>query len=311
MWLLQYVWGGTAEMIPTCFSNYYSMIPLLNEVAEWSLLRKWALSEVYRVKLATGESQIIKWGGSEMAGEAGIYRNVLYPLQIKAPQIFEYLQLKDSGVMIMEDVGENNLEQQPHPAHFLEASRELARLRVTATANLERMLSKKVFDNYSVAMENFLKLLDDLLKSKQLAETGILFKIKKVLPRHLERLYQTVPISIVHHDYHAKNLLVQDNGIMPIDWSLAYLSPHLGDLYCLIKEARAWSNLSREEVISAYLDVTDLQIDHLNWQLQIGGLCWLIKTLHWLVYGGTDIIPGSEAWIPDLLKDVERLYQEM
>jgi hypothetical protein len=48
----------------------------------------------------------------------------------------------------------------------------------------------------------------------------------------------------------------------------------------------------------------------LDWQLRIGGLCWLIKTLRWLVYGGTDIIPGSDSWIPDLLKDVEHLYQE-
>lgn len=287
------------------------MIPLLNEVAEWSLLRKWALSEVYRVKLTTGESRIIKWGGSEMAGEAGIYRNLVHPLQIKAPQIFEFVQLKDSGIMVMEDVGEKNLEQQPHPAYFLEASRELARLRVSATAKLERMLSKRVIDTYSVSMENFLAILDDLLKSKKLAEARVLLKLKKVLPRHLERLYQMVPNSIVHHDYHAKNLVIQDNGITPIDWPNSYISPHLEDLYCLITEAHAWSNLSSEEVLSAYIDVTDLKIDHLNWQLQIGGLCWLIKTLHWLVYGGTDIIPGSETWIPDLLKDLENLYQEI
>ncbi|UQZ87616.1 serine/threonine protein kinase [Paenibacillus konkukensis] len=297
-------------MIPTRFSDYCSKIPLLNEVAEWTLLRKWALSEVYRVTFATGETRIIKWGGNEMAGEAGIYRNLVHPLQIKAPQIFEFVQLRDSGVMIMEDAGDNNLEQQPQPAHFLEASRELARLRVSATASLER-LPKKVIDTYSVSMETFLELLNDLLKSKKLAETKVLLKLKKVLPRHLERLYRMVPTSIVHHDYHAKNLLIQDNGIMPIDWSIAYLSPHLGDLYCLITEARAWSNLSREEMISAYLEVTDLQMDHLNWQLRTGGLCWLIKTLRWLVYGGTDIIPESETWIPGLLKDVEHLYREI
>jgi hypothetical protein len=98
---------------------------------------------------------------------------------------------------------------------------------------------------------------------------------------------------------------------MPIDWSIAYLSPHLGDLYCLVTEAHVWSSLSSEEMISAYLDVADLHIDDLNWQLRIGGLCWLIKTLRWLFYGGTDIISGSEAWIPDLLKDVENLYQEL
>ncbi|GIO85583.1 hypothetical protein J25TS5_25150 [Paenibacillus faecis] len=160
-------------MIPTCFSDYCSMIPLLNEVTEWSLLRKWTLSEVYRVKLATGETRIIKWGGSEMAGEAGIYRDLVHPLQLKAPQIFEFVQLKDSGVMIMEDAGEKNLEQQPQPAHFLEASRELARLRVRAAANLERMIPKKIIDTYSVSMNNFLGLLNDLLESKKVAEKDV------------------------------------------------------------------------------------------------------------------------------------------
>lgn len=298
-------------MIPTCFSAYCTMIPMLNEVAEWSLLRKWALSEVYRVKLNSGESRIIKWGGSEMAGEAAIYQNLVHPLQIKAPKIFEFIQLKDSGVMIMEDAGEKNLEQQPQPEYFLEASKELARLRVTATADLERMIPRKIIDAYSVSTGDFLQLLDDLLKSKKLAENKVLLKVKRVLPHHLEQLYQLVPSSLVHHDYHAKNILIQDNGIMPIDWSIAYLSPHLGDLYCLITEARAFSNLSREDIISAFLDVTDLDIDDLNWQVRIGGLCWLIKTLRWLVYGGTDIIPESEAWIPDLLNDVENLYQEL
>ncbi|WP_167859296.1 phosphotransferase [Paenibacillus cymbidii] len=298
-------------MLPTRFSDYCSMIPLLNEVTEWSLLRKWALSEVYRVKLATGETRIMKWGGSEMAGEAEIYRDLVHPLQIKAPRIVEFVRRKDSAVMIMEDAGDKNLEQQPQPAHFLEASRELARLRMRATANLEWRLPKKVVDTYSVSMESFLELHDDLLKSNPLAEANVLFKLKKVFPHHLDRLYRMVPSSIVHHDYHAKNLLIQDNGIMPIDWSIAYLSPHLGDLYCLITEAYAWSNLSREEMVAAFLEVTDVPLDHLIWQLRIGGLCWLIKTLRWLVYGGTAIIPGSETWIPDLLKDAENLYQEL
>lgn len=298
-------------MIPTCFSAYCTTIPMLNEVAEWSLLRKWALSEVYRVKLNSGESRIIKWGGSEMAGEAAIYQNLVYPLQIKAPKIFEFIQLKDSGVMVMEDAGEKNMEQQPQPEYFLEASRELARLRVNATANLERMIPRKIMDTYSVSRGDFLQLFDDLLKSKKLAENKVLLKVKKVLPHHLEKLYQMVSSSLVHHDYHAKNLLIQDNGIMPIDWSIAYLSPHLGDLYCLITEALAFSNLSREDIISAFLDVTDLHMDDLNWQVRIGGLCWLIKTLRWLVYGGTVIIPESEAWIPDLLNDVDNLYQEL
>ncbi|KKO53205.1 hypothetical protein XI25_14635 [Paenibacillus sp. DMB20] len=246
-----------------------------------------------------------------MAGEAGIYRDLVLPLQIKAPQIFEYVQFKDSGVMIMEDAGKENLEENPQPAYFLEAARELARLRTKAASNLEKTLPKKIINTYSVSAKKFLDLLDDLLKSKKLAENKALFNVKAVFPRHLEKLYQTVPATIVHHDYHAKNLLIQDNGVMPIDWSISYLSPHLGDLYCLIGEAQAWSQVSKEDMASAYLEIAAFDMDHLDWELRIGGLCWLIKTLHWLVYGGTEIIPESETWIPDLLQEVENLYHEM
>ncbi|MGG4346594.1 phosphotransferase [Paenibacillus lautus] len=195
-----------------------------------------------------------------MAKETEVYQKLVHPLQIKAPEIFESVQLNDSGVMVMEDAGEKNLEQQPQPPHFLEASRELAILRVKATANLESLVPKKVIDSYLVLKEDFLVLLDDLLKSDKLSESKVLLKLKKVLPLHLERLYQKIPTSIIHHDYHAKNLLIQNNGIMPIDWSLAYLSPHLGDLYCLVNGAHTWCGLTRDEILYAYLDVTGYQI---------------------------------------------------
>ncbi|MEJ8304978.1 phosphotransferase [Saccharibacillus sacchari] len=298
-------------MIPACFSEYSSKIPVLNEAAEWSLLRKWTLSEVYRIKLADGETRIVKWGGSEMAGEAGIYRNLVQPLQIKAPRILAFVQLENSGVMVMEDVGEHNVEQQPHPAHFLEAARELARLRTRASRLLDRKISPETIDAHYVSAEDFLKLLDDLLNSEHLAGNEVLSQLAKKLPDPLEKLYRTVPNSIIHHDYHAKNLVIQENGIAPIDWPNAYLSPHLGDLYCLLGEASFRSQVARTEMLSAFLEASDLHINDLRRQLPIGGICWLIKTLHWLVHGGTAIIPGSDAWIPDLLNDAKQLYREM
>lgn len=298
-------------MIPSCFSEYRLRMPLLHEVTEWDLLRKWALSEVYRIKLTTGETRILKWCGGEMAREAEIYRDIVQPLQIKAPHIFEIGQRENSSVILMEDAGMPSLEEQPQPGLFLEAARELARLRMRATADAERVLSKKVIESYSVSKDRFVTQLDDLLKSGILFENSTLRIIRAVFPRHLELLYEQVPISLVHHDYHAKNLLIQGNSMMPIDWSNAYLSPHLGDLYCLVTEALAWSDLPREDVISAYHDVTDVPIDKLNWQINIGGLCWIIRTLHWLVNGGTAVIPGSEVWIPDLLQDAEQLYSQL
>lgn len=309
----------STNMLPKVFLAHRTVIPLFNEVTEWSLLRKWPLSEVYRVRLKSGESRIVKWGGREMARESEIYRKLVYPLQIKAPLIFEFVELEESSIMIMEDAGRSNLEQDPKSNYFLEATRELARLRNQATTHL-RLLPAHTSEDYFVSKQEFLNLLDDLLKNDLMnkilksqisATNNVLLNLRSVFPNHLDKLYQTVPLSLVHHDYHAKNLVIQDSGIMPIDWSLSYLSPHLGDLYRLIKEAEVWSQTAKEDIISAFLEVAPCPREQLNWQIQIGGICWLIMTLHWLAHGGTAIIQGSDAWIPDLIHDISNLYEAL
>lgn len=295
-------------MIPACFTEYRTEIPMINEVVEWSLLRKWKLSEVYRIKLKTGESRIIKWGGYEMAGEAAIYQSLLQPLGIRAPHIYRSVQLQDSVVMIMEDAGKNNLEEEPLRTHFLDAARQLADIRMKASDHL-MLVSREAANNYMVSAEQLLSELDDLVRAESLAGHDILLNVKQKLPQHLEKVYQEVPLSIVHQDYHAKNLLVRSDGVMAIDWPIAYLSPHLGDLYCLIRDAAHCTALSREELVSAYASAVLIQHEEINWQVTVGGLCWLIKTLRWLVFGGTSIIPGSEAWIDDLLQEAAGLSE--
>jgi tRNA A-37 threonylcarbamoyl transferase component Bud32 len=297
-------------MIPERFMSYRGLIPIVEEVAEWSLLRKWSLSEVYRIKLKTGESRILKWGGEEMSREADIYRTLLQPLQIRAPIVYGFYEKDRSGIMLMEDAGTHNLEQRPEPAHFLEAARELAKFRATASMNLDR-LSKPTIAAHTLNSDRFLKLADDLLRAPKLAEQTVLWKIKEMLSRQLDKVIRKVPPTLVHHDYHAKNLLIQGNRILPIDWSIAYINAHLGDLYCLIMEAASWSRLPGEDVMQAYREEVGngLSMEELSWQIRIGGLCWLVKSLRWLVYGGTEAIPGSEKWIPDLLEDAGKLLQ--
>lgn len=298
-------------MIPERLSAYCSVFPFLHEVTEWSLLRKWSLSEVYRITLKSGETRIIKWGGKDMAREAAVYHQLVSPLKIRAPHIFDFFQLENSAVMIMEDAGRDNLEQQPSSDPFLEAARELARFRKAASKNLKKNPSSEVIRLYTVSAADFLSLVDDLLKSHSLSENNTLLRLQNTFASTLHKLYRTVPLTLVHHDFHAKNLLIQGNRILPIDWSLAYLSPHLGDLYCLMGEAQALSNVSEIDILSAFHNEVrcDFSTEELNWQVKVGGICWLIKTLRWLVYGGTDSIPGSEAWIPDLMNDLEDLMK--
>lgn len=164
-------------------------------------------------------------------------------------------------------------------------------------------------NTYTVSDQNFLTQLYDIAK---MHDHPIIDKAKHLFPKYLKRIYQEVPLTLVHHDYHAKNLLIQGNDILPIDWSDAYLSPHLSDLYCLIQEAQSRCGLSEHAILIAYYEEvgTDaLSFDELKHQVNIGGLCWLIHTLRWLTHGGTKMIPGSEKWIPDLMTDMGLLIE--
>jgi hypothetical protein len=299
-------------MIPNRMKAYQNVCPILEEMTDWQLLRKWSLSEVYRATVKSGETRIVKWGGNEMAREAGIYHNLLAALHIRSPELYEYHAVGNSALMIMEDAGPYNLEDKPNAHHFLEAARELARLRQTASIHLKKSdVPRELIDTYLISDQEFLSLLDDLIRMK---DNSIFRRTKILLPKHLERVYKEVPLTLVHHDFHAKNLIVQDHRILPIDWSIAYLSPHLGDLFCLIHDAHYWSGLEQDEVILAFqqeIGSNQLNIEDLKWQLNIGSLCWLIKSFRWLVYGGTETIPESVNWIPDLMTDMSKILESL
>ncbi|TFE31577.1 aminoglycoside phosphotransferase family protein [Cohnella luojiensis] len=301
-------------MIPEKMLSFRGRFPDFEEVIGWQLLRKWSLSEVYRMTFATGNSRIAKWGGNEMAREMDIYLQLLKPLQIRSPQIYDCHKDFSGGFIVMEDAGEKDLEQQPFARYFIEAAKELARMRKTAAASLERdEIPMDIRNYYSVTSADFLAQLEELLASKALSDNPIIQRTREWFPEQLERLYREQPLTLVHHDFHAKNLLVQGERILIIDWSNAYLSPHLGDLYCLAKEASSFCGLTDNEIMDAYITEfwkEESSRDQLAWQLKIGGICWLIRTIKWLVYGGTDAIPGSEAWIPDLLADMEKLLDD-
>jgi hypothetical protein len=302
-------------MIPDRLAAYQEMFPVLQEATHWQLLRKWSLSEVYRMTTKLGETRIVKWGGDEMAGEAAIYSELLVPLRIRSPIIYDCCTNEHGGLFIMEDAGPFDLEQAPQAAYFIEAVRELARLRSSATENLSlAKVSKLSLNKHIVTAEHFLQQLDDLERASTESSIHIVKKALILLPERIKQLYQEVPFTLVHHDYQAKNLLIQEDHILPIDWSNAYLSPHLGDLHRLICEAYSMSNVPTNEMLEAYLDElgsNEMKMEQLICQVKIGGICWLIRTLRWLVYGGTDTIPGAIDWLPDIFADLDKLLEQL
>lgn len=319
-------------IIPEKFKGYAEKIPLLKQVVNWELLRKWSLSEVYRASLAQSNAAadterrtvlrpykptvIIKWGGGDMAREASIYADCITPLGVNAPVIYDAAVNGQEAILLMEDVGPYNLEDRPMASQFVEAARELARLRKASAHCLNELSGRQSFRlniaAYTIAPDHFLDQLEGLLHLPACSTSRgkpILNRTQTFLLSELPSLNQS-PLTLVHHDYHAKNLVVQGERIIPVDWSNAYINSHLGDLYCLITEARSYCGLTDDSLLDAYAEETretNLTRKQLDKQLQTGGLCWLIRSLHWLAAGGTRQISGSDTWIPGMLEDMERL----
>ncbi|MCG7409105.1 phosphotransferase [Paenibacillus sp. ACRRX] len=305
--------------IPEKCKHYIQNTSIGDQITQWQLLRHWSLSEVYRIKLASGGSRIIKWGGSEMAREADVYIQLLAPLHIRVPHLYDHWSNTSGGLILIEDAGTYDLEKQPESELFLEAARELARLRVSSIKHLELgAVPLHVRQKYDISAQAFIDQLFELQTYDDFQYNPSLEWAANTFPTKVKELYACMPYALVHHDYFPKNLIVQHNRILVIDWSNAYLSPHLGDLHGLIQEAQSRSGVSRDHMLHAYTH--ELQQGGSNYacshisideQVDLGGLCWYIRTLHWLIHRGKDIIPGSIEWIPPLLDDLSLLVQRM
>ncbi|HWS34686.1 MAG TPA: phosphotransferase [Actinoplanes sp.] len=276
------------------------------------LLRGWALSEVWRIRLdgATRKSVIVKRGIGELAGEARRYHELVVPLGIAAPRL---LAEGSSGVIVLEDLGGDNLEDRPTAEGYEEAVRVLARMRAESAVRLAadpalaaglRRSTADLVDVAARAATAMAALRPDL--------TGAIDDPLRAMTHRLERL-SSEPETIVHGDFQAKNLLHIPGGeIVTIDWSDAYVHPHLGDLYLLVREGRKHSRIERVRMdalpaLFAHEAGTDprIVID----QMVTGGLCWTMSALRWVVETGVHAVPVSRGWIDELVTDLRGLAE--
>ncbi|MFI5933505.1 phosphotransferase [Actinoplanes sp. NPDC051494] len=262
------------------------------------LLRKWGLSEVWRVELAGApvRSVIVKRGSGEMAAEADRYQRLIVPLGLDAPRLL--------GVdpLVLEDAGRDNLEQRPSPGGYREAVRTLVRMRATATnalaadPSIGAGLRRSTADFAGIARRagaGLAAVRPDL--------AGALDEPARELIERLERAAAR-PDTIVHGDFHPKNLVHTPGGrLVAVDWPLAYLHSHLGDLYCLIRETGepGLAEVYARETGTGPAEVAD--------ELTTGGMCWTVLTLRWLVDEGLAAIPGSAGWLDGLVAELRDL----
>ena len=279
-------------------------------------LRQWSLSQVFRLTLDDEGRTLIAKRGVPTKGptELEIYQECLIPLAIDVPTIFASYASDSEYILLMEDLSGTDLEQQPSKSTFLAAARTLANIR-TSTDRIGK-ISASNLQRHLLTKDQLLLDFDCVIGhagSEHREMVHALGEHINSFSRHLDRLYQELPLTLNHNDYHAKNLLNVSGRIVPVDWANARISPHLGDLYCLINEGKD-QHISREILIDAYrfaLKDRGRQEEVTDWHLNMGGLCWNVHCLQWILEFGLDTIPISKTWVPNFLTEIHAIISRL
>ena len=251
----------------------------LADAVRWDPLRHGVDSEVWRVVLSSGETLIAKRATGFEARESAVYHGLLEPLGVRHAMVYAAWRDDKAEILLIEDMGSETVESGPTALRYAEAGRVLADMRRKAAASLH-VLPPAVRDAYYQSADNYLGSVQRVLQVASLdpPQRLALTRLRDTLPCCLERLYATACISLTHNDFNAKNLVVGSGGVAAIDWSHAELTPHLGDLYGLLKDA-ARHGVKEQDVVSAYL--AGDPIAESAWHIDVGGLLWLTRGLRW------------------------------
>jgi len=246
------------------------------------LLRQWGSSEVWRLSYGL-RSVIVKRGTDGQADEAAAYERFVVPLELPAPALLHRYRSAEAGVLVLADVGRVTLEQEPSASGFLAAAELAAAIR-----------SREVSQGSEFPPERVKEMADRIGR--------IDFDLSP-LTEALAALHRDAPVGVVHGDFVPKNLVTDGVRWTAIDWPGAYLAPHLSDLYTLLRDAESLGH-DRAPIVAHYIDAAGTNLALVERQLLVGGGCFYLVALRFIVEEGLRTIPDSVNWIDGLLAEL-------
>jgi hypothetical protein len=279
-------WMGTAMVAVLEATGGTSVDELSGEV-----LRRWGSSEVWRLS-AAGGSVIVKRGSDSQAVEADAYERYVLPLGLPAPELLHVERTAGTAVLVLADVGAVTLEQQPSEAGYLAAADLLAEIRRNKPAQAVTGFGPD-------------RLVELAKRVKRGVNEPLLDQVAKVVGPALEELHRTTPPAVVHGDFVPKNLVTDGSRWTAVDWPSAYVAPHLADLYTLLRESP-----DPEPIEKRYVVASGTEPDLVRRQVVVGGVCFSLLALTWILDEGLRTVPESADWIDGLLRELDQLTTE-
>ncbi len=289
---------ATAAILPDWLDQVSTTVAASIGSGGWhgELLRQWGSSEVWRIRSDSGASVIVKRGQHAMAREADVYADLVIPMGLPAPELLGSRKDRDAVVLVLRDVGAETLEQRPSVAGCRQAVRLLAELRTRPAPARFRRSPESFVDAVPVVARGLRRLRPDLPQIPDALERRV--------AEIMAWLHANVAETVVHGDFECKNLVIDGSTLWLIDWPTACVSPHLADLYSLSRTV-ASQGIQRNDLLAWYAADQGVVVDEfLQRQFDIGGLCWTLDALRWIVEEGVRTVPESIRWLDDLVGEL-------
>lgn len=165
-----------------------------------------------------------------------------------APRLIHSAFVDDAAILVLADVGRVNLEQEPTFEGFLAAAEILASVR-----------SKPVEGPSGFTSARLIELVEPI-------DAGLGAELVEKVAPALDELHREAPLAVVHGDFVPKNLVTDGTHWTAVDWPLAYLAPHLSDLYTLVRDAVAYGHQA-EPVVARFVDASGTDPELVSRQL--------------------------------------------
>ncbi len=267
--------GTTEEFRPWC--DYQADLPMLREINSAKVLVRSPTSSVDRLTLKTGDSVIAKLATDINGKEIQAYRDVVNHLPFRTPNLIDSLETKDVQILVIEDVGKTCIRKIPLPVHFYSAVSILVEIHKTGPGSDNNpKLSSDLIHRYKNSGRELLDMLEYIDKNPLDNDPWEINDEIAVLKPLLLALDNENQRHIIHNDFHSKNLILNEDILVPIDWGHVKIGSHLADVFCIVMEGASFG-VNIKKMVQHYMENMSLvDYDEVDQKVKIGGACFYI-----------------------------------
>lgn len=281
-------------------------------IAERSLLRHRDLSCVERLSIqdALPESIIYKLVLPPWDIEQDLHERVLIPSITNNPQLFMSAHHGPLTALFMEDLGTNCVLDNCNAELAARIGEDLAKMHRSYCYRTDELMQMNILRTlFPIDYEEFGSQLGELLLDWHLIDAAEASKLSQ-LAQVLAKALAGEPISIVHGDLYAENLILRNDRLFIIDWSwFTIIGVPLMDLATLTMEHHKNAAFAqfKDVLIDAYCFESGRSSEDVRKLLPFAETLSRLLFLHWLVERrGRGIMGTTVGPVDNLIPNVVR-----